>query len=981
MIFVETFLTEESAQLVQFPVDFFYFASYGIRAEGEEEGRASGGIMVFMRSSIFDGPACKILSSSLSHLAVYVKPRHSEPLAIIGVYRTSNEDSPVYDHNFFANLNSHCTTIVNSGLPLIVAGDFNAKIGSVENAFGDVDEFVDLLPLATESSECNDAGAEMLGVFSELEFHRLPFSDSGIEKFTFVLLPTEEQPNRTGGSIIDHVFFSPDLLARLNNTSLRLRPESAHCALGWELSVDEEVVRDAPTEVDGSFSTIDIEKVLNLHLSDDFINLATNPDSFTVTSAYSVILEFINSFTKVVRVTGRKERLSHDLRELLATTRRVERLWRQDPFSEEGKIRGLELTRLARLFRERRELERRQEAETVRRKFWEAHYSGEMFKAWKIAKSQISGKGGGIRTSATQGISKEAWERHFSTIFSGSGQTSLVQVRLNPFNVPDLDEPFTLEEVRHALEGKRNHKAPGPDGLRIDFLRLFRYDDTVCQALANFFSMVAANSEIPADWERAYLFILYKGKGDKTSPDSFRGITLKSHILKLFESLLHARLVRWMEKKKLLPVEQLAYRSGLSGVDHIFTLNILREDIVARKGAFFVALIDLRKAFPSVNRGSLLNDLTDTGVSGRTVSVLRRLYVSDTFQLLLDGVPGTMVFTVVSGVHEGSCLSPLLFIFFIRDLPSTVNRQPGIDAPSISNTVRSTLVYADDVAEMSLSAGGLQVEINTCYQFFEEKLLAVNPDKSEVIKFVRSRGIDVSCHFDFRGTRRDGVEVARYLGVFFDNRGNWKCQKSVALSRSKMALGRCKIVLGTVGRENAKHSLNMFDVLVASVYRYGFGAWGPVGGQLKAFDELFVSFIRWLFRLPRSTSKLNILSCFGRRCSLCDSLFLAAIQLASAETSRNALWKDLVHDLKNRRKKSKWFTTVKKALTDRNFLEKVFSRGVEVLETRREVGVQFAQYCFHAHLNSHTNTSADDFRRVKPFGIFPFLLRSSPSQA
>lgn len=82
---------------------------------------------------------------------------------------------------------------------MIVAGDFNAKIGCVEGAFGKVDEFVDLLPLAAESSDCNDAGAEMLGIFLELEFLRLPFTEGGAEKLTFILLPTEEQPDRSGG--------------------------------------------------------------------------------------------------------------------------------------------------------------------------------------------------------------------------------------------------------------------------------------------------------------------------------------------------------------------------------------------------------------------------------------------------------------------------------------------------------------------------------------------------------------------------------------------------------------------------------------------------------------------------------------------------------------------------------------------------------------------------------------------------------------
>jgi hypothetical protein len=274
----------------------------------------------------------------------------------------------------------------------------------------------------------------------------------------------------------------------------------------------------------------------------------------------------------------------------------------------------------------------------------------------------------------------------------------------------------------------------------------------VCRALANFFTLVLANGQIPSEWERAYLFILYKGKGDKNNPDSFRGITLKSHLLKLFESLLQSRLLEWMETTGLLPSEQLAYRPRMSGVDHIFTLNILREDAVAKQGSFFVALIDLRKAFPSVNRVRLLNALSDAGVSDLTVAILRRLYVSDSFQLLLDGVPGTAVFVVVSGVHEGSCLSPLLFIFFIRDLPAVLNNAPHTAAVTINGKVRSTLVYADDVAEMSLTHAGLQVKINACYNFFEQKLLSVSPDKSEVVQFIRSRGSEAQCQLDFRET-------------------------------------------------------------------------------------------------------------------------------------------------------------------------------------------------------------------------------------
>ncbi len=198
---------------------------------------------------------------------------------------------------------------------------------------------------------------------------------------------------------------------------------------------------------------------------------------------------------------------------------------------------------------------------------------------------------------------------------------------------------------------------------------------------------------------------------------------------------------------------------------------------------------------------------------------------------------------------------------------------------------------------------------------------------------------------------------------------------------SQSALGRCKIILSTIGKGNAKHALNLYDSLVGSIYRYGLGAWGPVAGRLCALDDLYTDFVRWLYNLPKTTSKLNLLSCFGRRCALCDALFLATIQLAGTSTSKNEIWKDVVHDLVNRKLKSKWFSRMLKELADRRLSSKVFSEGSTVVGARKEIGVQFAQFCFHRHLNLLTNTSADQFRLAKPYGTYPFLLASPPMLA
>ncbi len=976
-------LTEVTEALVQFPPNFFHFISHGVRGEGIDEGRASGGVLILLRSKIFDGTQCKIRGKTCSYLAVDVKTRHRLTFCVVGVYRCGSSNSPVYDANFFQSLETVCAEARNDGLPVLVAGDFNAKIGSVEGAFAGVDEFVDFLPLASESEEVDDAGAEMLSMFGELDFYRLPFAVGGREQLTFARL---DEDGSISGSVIDHVFFSEDLLSRASETQLRWEFQSPHLILGWPLRVEGCQV-DLTDAKDGGRESLvlDLAKVMDLSHTPDLVRLATSAEEFTPHLAYSTVVDFISTYTRKVTSHSRKAAYSKELRELMTTIRRVRRLWARDKFSERGKIRGAELSRLARLCRERRDLERKQDMEELRKRFWEAHYSGQAYKAWQLARSKLPGKGGGIKTSVTQGISREDWEAHFSNLLGrqdrGTGQ-ELLEIQLTGSRIPSLDEAFSEEEVRAALDGKKNHKAPGPDNIRIDFLRILRYDDTVCRALANLFTIIMQSCETPQEWRRAYLFILYKGKGDRTLADSFRGITLKSHMLKLFETLLERRLYRWMETRQLLPREQLAYRRGKSGVDHIFVLNVIRECEVSRTGKLYVALIDLRKAFPSVSRRKLVTELVNAGVSDRMVGILRKLYVGDTFQLLLDGHVGSLVFVVVTGVHEGSCLSPLLFIFFIRDLTRSVSEAGGMDAPAVGTVTISTLVYADDVAEMARTTQGLQREIDATVDFFSSKELDVNPDKSDLICFTRARAEQIIFSCNFRGVTRQSTNTVRYLGIFFDSRGSWKSQKDIVTARSRSALGRCKTIVHTIGKNDTKHLLNLFDSIVSSVYRYAFGAWGPVAGKLDKLDGLFVQYVTWLFTLPRNSCRTAILACFGRRCAFCDSLFLASVQLAKGFNNGDELWGTVARGLRDRAiTGSKWYGKVTEGLEERNLWQEVWERPHEFISERRDFGVKFSQFCFHNHLNISRGNSSDDIRDRQPFGIYPFLFRNPPGLA
>ncbi len=198
-----------------------------------------------------------------------------------------------------------------------------------------------------------------------------------------------------------------------------------------------------------------------------------------------------------------------------------------------------------------RQLRDRDDAAAVgkaRSEFFSSVRNKNMHRAWKIARRKLPGKGGGISRPASDALSREDWEEHFSCLFSrDSQQDRTLRIPLTGKSDRTLDTPFSAEEVSDTLISKRGHRALGPDGFSLDHLKVFRYNQITCQAIANFMNICVNSADIPGTWEHAFLHVLYKGKGPIDDANNYRGITLESQLLKLLESMLCQRLREWAE--------------------------------------------------------------------------------------------------------------------------------------------------------------------------------------------------------------------------------------------------------------------------------------------------------------------------------------------------------------------------------------------------------------------------------------------------
>ena len=170
-----------------------------------------------------------------------------------------------------------------------------------------------------------------------------------------------------------------------------------------------------------------------------------------------------------------------------------------------------------------------------------------------------------------------------------------------------------------------------------------------------------------------------------------------------------------------------------------------------------MVLLDLQKAFDTVDHGILMEKLESIGVSSLPWF---ESYLSGRRQCTEVGGTRSEFGFVTCGVPQGSILGPLLFLVYINDM-------------SISLNCRLSL-YADDSAllfahcDPKVIADRLSSELSRCKHWLVDNRLSLHIGKTESLLFGtkrRLKGAENFCVFC------DGTPVERsfsdkYLGVF-----------------------------------------------------------------------------------------------------------------------------------------------------------------------------------------------------------------------
>ena len=306
------------------------------------------------------------------------------------------------------------------------------------------------------------------------------------------------------------------------------------------------------------------------------------------------------------------------------------------------------------------------------------------------------------------------WESHLKNVLGHtSPDKEQTQTHANPENdtnetfVPELDNPIKEHEVRQAIKNLKTGKACGLDDICGEFLK--HADSLVVPFLTNLFNRLYDASHFPVDWCKSVIIPLLK-KGDDKNPDNYRGISLLSVVSKVFTAILNKRLYTWAEHEKKISKEQAGFRKGYSTVDHIFTLTsmITKKLNSKRGGKVYVAFVDYKKAFDTVNREALWDVLQKLKTSSKIIRILKAMYNS-VKSCVRWGANLSQFFECPQGVKQGCLLSPLIFSLLISEVAEYVrkNGKHGIQLLSSLEEI-FLLLFADDIVLVSSTPSGLQ---------------------------------------------------------------------------------------------------------------------------------------------------------------------------------------------------------------------------------------------------------------------------------
>ena len=319
-------------------------------------------------------------------------------------------------------------------------------------------------------------------------------------------------------------------------------------------------------------------------------------------------------------------------------------------------------------------------------------------------------------------------------------------------------------EIINLINKLDTKKASGHDEFSAKFLKLCK--PYISEQLSEIFNHSITNGVFPDLLKIARVTPIFK-KGDKHEISNYRPISVLSLINKLFEKIIHKRLYKYPTKCNIIYQYQFGFREGHSTVQALTEITDRIKNAIDNKMLTCGIMIDLTKAFDTVNHNILLKKLYNYGLRGNVYKLFKS-YLTNRKQYVKIKNENSDLKSISCGVPQGSVLGPLLFIIYINDL--AYNCKEGIFRIFADDT--GIFCHSHDLNSLIVKA---KIVLKHIMEWFKLNKLTLNISKTCFIIFRSNRynSINIPDSITYDNITIFRESQAKYLGLILDEHLNW----------------------------------------------------------------------------------------------------------------------------------------------------------------------------------------------------------------
>ena len=374
-----------------------------------------------------------------------------------------------------------------------------------------------------------------------------------------------------------------------------------------------------------------------------------------------------------------------------------------------------------------------------------------------------------------------------------------------------------LPQFKQILKETKKNSAPGEDCISYDLMKLCA--DSTKQTFCNLLNECLTKNVFPNAWKEAKVRMVAKPGRDKNFACNYRPISLLSALGKMYERYIYVYLMKELNEKNFLNVNQAGFIKGKSTQEHLLRLAQGISNGFKKRHCTLGLFIDVKAAFDAVWKNGVKFKINKIGLSNQLENILHSFLDNRTLKVYVNGIWSDTVH-LRAGTPQGSVLSPILYLIFVNDLTETLD----LEATNASQ-------YADDLGtwvtakDVKTAREKMQEEVNKIVRWCQKWQVTLNPIKSKLVLFTK-------CPRHEKEVESDGLSVslfneiiqptseAEYLGVSFDAKLTWEPHTRKMLTRAYKRLNLLRSISALSKKPNPANLLTIYNSTIRSIFEY-----------------------------------------------------------------------------------------------------------------------------------------------------------------